>query len=88
MALGLETDGKPLAGVGNVPSWLTDDNAAALRNGPCIQGVQEDKACWHCKPTPKASKDSNEKLRDLLKQQHADQADATTDAAEHTSTDL
>ena len=53
MALSLPSDGKPLVGIGAVPSWLTDANADTLRSSPCIQGVIEDKACWYCKPTPK-----------------------------------
>ena len=63
MALSLETGNKPLTGVGDVPSWLTDDNAAALRGAPCVQGIEADKACWYCKPTPKPSSETNDKLK-------------------------
>lgn len=55
MALGLPNDGQPLTGVGTVPSWLTDDNAAVLAKAPCIQGIYPDLACRHCKPTKKMS---------------------------------
>ena len=63
MALSLETGNKPLTGVGDVPSWLTDENAAALRGAPCVHGAEADKACWYCKPTPKPSSETNEKLK-------------------------
>ena len=53
MALSLPSDGKALKGVGEVPSWLTDDNAEALRGAPCVRDVTMDKACRYCKPTPK-----------------------------------
>ena len=62
-ALSLDTEGKPLIGVGDLPSWLTDKNAEALRGAPCIRAVEEDKACWYCKPTPKASGESNAALK-------------------------
>jgi hypothetical protein len=42
MALSLPSDGKPLVGVGEVPSWLTDENADVLRHSPCINGVRSD----------------------------------------------
>ena len=54
-ALSLPHDGKPLLGVGDVPSWLTDANAEALATAPCIQAVEPDLRCSHCKPTPKMS---------------------------------
>ena len=62
-ALSLDTEGKPLIGVGDLPSWLTDKNAEALRGAPCIRAVEEDKACWYCKPTPRASSESNAALK-------------------------
>ncbi len=63
VALSLETEGKPLIGVGELPSWLTDENANALRGAPCIRGVDEDKACWYCKPTKKPTGESNAALK-------------------------
>ena len=56
MALSMPNDGKPLKGIGEVPSWLTDENAEALRGAPCMRNVLEDKACRYCKPTPKPQK--------------------------------
>jgi hypothetical protein len=53
MALSLPKDGKPLKGVGQVPSWLTNENAETLRKAPCMRGVVTDLRCRHCKPTPK-----------------------------------
>ena len=66
-ALSLDTGGKPLVGVGEVPSWLTDENAVALRDAPCMIGVEDDKACWHCKPSPKPTEQSNAELREKLR---------------------
>ena len=42
-----------LEGVGHVPSWLSASNAAAVAGSPCILGLQLDRACRYCKPTPK-----------------------------------
>ena len=53
MALDLPADRKSLKGVGEVPSWLTDENAAVLEKAPCMKGVVLDKACRYCKPTPR-----------------------------------
>ena len=60
MALSIENDGKPLKGVGEVPSWLTDENAVALKSAPCMRGIATDKACRYCKPTPRPKKDEPE----------------------------
>ena len=77
MALSLPSDGKPLKGVGEVPSWLTDDNAKVLKNAPCMQKMELDLACRHCKPTPRPSKEKNEALKEefeaLQKQNGEDQ---------------
>jgi len=51
-ALGLP-DGKKLRGVGIVPSWLTEANANAVRDAPCIQSLRTDLACRYCVPTPR-----------------------------------
>ena len=53
MALDLPADRKSLKGVGEVPSWLTDENAAVLEKAPGMKGVVLDKACRYCKPTPR-----------------------------------
>ena len=62
MALALPNDGKPLRGVGEVPSWLTDANAKILADpkAPCMKGVVVDKACRYCKPTPKPKQPSSD----------------------------
>lgn len=60
-ALSLPDDGKPMTGIGLVPSWLTEENAAALRSSPCMKDVELDLACWHCKPTPRTA---SQKQRD------------------------
>lgn len=52
-ALSLPSDGKPLKGVGEVPSWLADGDAATLENAPCMKGMKLDKACYYCVPTPR-----------------------------------
>lgn len=57
MALSMDTGGKPLVGIGEVPSWLTEENAAALKGAPCMKGMQLDMACRYCKPTPKPQRD-------------------------------
>ena len=51
--LGMPADEVVSSGVSGVPSWLSDENAAAVRGAPCIRGLSEDRGCWHCKPTPK-----------------------------------
>lgn len=63
----LEDEGKPLVGIGYIPSWLTDEDAAALRGAACMNNVKADKACWYCKPSPKPTEASNAELRDKLK---------------------
>ena len=49
----LPKDGKPLRGVGELPMWLTDENADYLDRSPCMKRVAPDRACRYCKPTPK-----------------------------------
>ena len=60
MAFSMENDGKPLRGVGNVPAWLTEDNAKAVSVGPCMRGIDLDLACQHCVPQPKAAEAAEE----------------------------
>jgi len=67
MALSLDTGEKAMIGVGEIPSWLTDANAQALRGAPCMVDIVEDKGCWFCKPTAKPSDESNAGLRDKLR---------------------
>lgn len=62
MALSLPSDGKPLKGVGEIPSWLTEENAEALRNAPCMKGMALDMACRYCKPSKRPTRESNEAL--------------------------
>jgi hypothetical protein len=62
MALSLPSDGKPLKGVGEIPSWLTDENAEALRNAPCMKAMALDMACRYCTPSKRPTRDSNEAL--------------------------
>ena len=62
MALSLPDDGKPLEGVGEVPSWLTADSVKTLTGAPCMRDVLLDLACRYCKPTPKPNKEKNEAL--------------------------
>lgn len=62
MALSIASDGKPLKGVGEVPSWLTDENAKALESAPCMKGMLLDKACRFCKPAPKPTRETNDAL--------------------------
>lgn len=47
-----------LEGVGHVPSWLTESNAKAVAGSPCINGLQLDRACRYCKPTPKPQRNT------------------------------
>lgn len=58
MALSMPAD-KPLTNEAFpfVPSWLTTENAAALANAPCVNGLTVDLACWYCEPTPKPKDD-------------------------------
>lgn len=62
LALDIETaDGSRfLRGMGEVPSWLTAANVAALATLPCIKAMRPDLACWHCKPRPKGARISAE----------------------------
>lgn len=75
MALSLPSDGKPLRGVGEIPSWLTEENAKALSGAPCMKGIVLDMACRYCKPSKKPTKQSNEALAaqaaEVLKKQKA-----------------
>jgi hypothetical protein len=82
-ALSLDTEGKPLIGVGDLPSWLTDKNAEALRGAPCIRAVEEDKACWYCKPTPKASGESNAALKAAAEKVHQGRLEGVTQVQQH-----
>lgn len=81
VALSLPSDGnKPLRGVGKVPSWLTDANAKALENAPCMRGMALDKACRHCKPTPKPAQPET-----APEQANARAAPTTSEDAQQTS---
>ena len=55
MARALDLDSPRPRGVGKVPSWLTEPNAAAVRGAPCILSLEPDLACRHCVPTPRLS---------------------------------
>lgn len=41
--------------VGRVPAWLTLADAKAIRDGPCLERLRLDTACYYCEPTPKVS---------------------------------
>ena len=85
MALSLPDDGKPLEGVGEIPSWLTADNAKALTGAPCMREVLLDMACRYCKPTPKPNKQRNEALEaeyEALMRKRREQQQGTGDSVD------
>jgi hypothetical protein len=55
LMLGLPEDTRT-RGVGTVPSWLTEENADAIRKLECARGLVVDLACNHCKNTPRLGK--------------------------------
>ena len=71
-ALSLPSDGRPLDGVGELPLWLTDENAETLRSSPCMRGVALDRACRYCKPTPKPQRDGGAADEQPSTRSHAD----------------